>query len=250
MNKRAEKKGVLGDLNKNLLVVDKAYQRNESPKLVKAIAKNWKWTAAGVITVNKRDGVYNVIDGQHRVLAAKELAEVTHLPCIIHDGLTIEQEAETFLDVNVGRNNMSALDKFRAATVKGDELAIYVNNQIEARKFMAAPKGANSVQCVKVLCDYAKTNRANFVQALDLSTRICKGRKLDRIIFDAIGHFYSKGVVCDRIKQRILDLGYDAIYAAIKKANLQFGSRHRQSSARGLLEAVNKGLRNKFEVEI
>ena len=250
MNKISDKQGVLGSLNKNVLVVDKAYQRNESPKLVKSIAKNWKWTAAGVITVNKRDGVYNVIDGQHRVLAAKEIANITHLPCIIHDGLTIEQEAETFLDVNVGRNNMSALDKFRAATVKGDDIAIYVNNQIEAKKFMAMKSGTNSIQCVKVLCDYAKNNKVLFVQALDLATRVCKGHKLDRVIFDAIGHFYTKGVVCDRMKQRILDLGYDAIYAAIRKANLQFGSRHRQNSARGLLEAVNKGLRQKFEVEL
>lgn len=115
---------------------------------------------------------------------------------------------------------------------------------------MATKSGANSIQCVKVLCDYAKTNKTLFVQAFDLATRICKGRKLDRIIFDAIGHFYTKGVVCDRMKQRILDLGYDAICAGIKKANLQFGSRHRQNSARGLLEVVNKGLRNKFEVEL
>lgn len=65
-------------------------------KRVAEIAADWDPSGVGTITVSRRhDGSLWVIDGMHRVAAARLLGE-THLPAKLFVGLTLEGEALMF----------------------------------------------------------------------------------------------------------------------------------------------------------
>ncbi|KKU53484.1 MAG: hypothetical protein UX75_C0037G0010 [Candidatus Moranbacteria bacterium GW2011_GWE2_47_10] len=250
MNKISKKTSVLGSLNKNILVVDKAYQRDIVKSRVKNIVAQWAWTAAGVITVNKRDGVYYVVDGQHRVAAAQAIPEITHLDCIINEDMDMKNEAKTFIAINTGHGSVSSVAKFRASIAGGDEIAAYVDKRLESCKFTVAARGIHSAPCPKALCAAAKTNKVAFNLALDIATKLCKHRKLERSIFDAVFYLTNKSLIDDRMRNRIIDVGFDNINFAIKRSMLQHSTRGGVVCARGLIDAINKGLKSKFDVTV
>lgn len=98
--------------------VDPKYQREETPGWITWLAEHWKDSAVGVLTVSRRaDGLYYVIDGQHRLAAARRTGR--HLvPCEIWANLSDSEEADKFLDLNTTRN-VRAIDRFRAAVEAG-----------------------------------------------------------------------------------------------------------------------------------
>jgi hypothetical protein len=86
-------------LSVSALRVDK-YQRPLRLSRVKKYIKEFDIVKTGVILVSKRaDGTYWIIDGQHRYFAMKNLG-FQSITCLIHEGLTYKQEAETFYYVN------------------------------------------------------------------------------------------------------------------------------------------------------
>lgn len=74
------------------------YQRPiDHPRVVR-LARNFDLDALGTIEVSRRkDGSFWIIDGQHRVSALIELGfGDDRVPCLIHSGLTIEEEAKIY----------------------------------------------------------------------------------------------------------------------------------------------------------
>ena len=250
MNKK-QKPGELLTINKNILTIAPEYQRAASPSLVRSIKTNWNWRAAGVVTINVRENVHYVIDGQHRVLAAKSISEITHLPCLVFKNLTLAEEAETLAEINSRRKNMTAIDKFVARLAACDALAVYVNNRVEAMNFRVAAKGANTFNCVKQLMICASKNKARFDRVLNVATKLFKHNQVPRHSFVALEYLDSKLSLADgKLKDRILAIGHEAIKQSIRMAQMRFDSNHPRVCAIGLLDAVNKNLRNKFEVEL
>ena len=79
-------------------------------------------------TVNHRGGRYYIVDGQHSVWAYKMWLgswDDQKVECIVHEGLTEEQEAELFLSLN-NKRTVGPFEKFRAAVTAGrsDEVNI------------------------------------------------------------------------------------------------------------------------------
>ncbi|MCW6529740.1 hypothetical protein NED98_05730 [Sphingomonas sp. MMSM20] len=117
------------------LRVDGDYQRsieNEpSRRLVASIAAHWDWRLCMPLAVSRRvDGRY-VIDGQHRLAAARMRKDIIHLPCSIgtYDG--VADEAAMFVAANRARRAINRLDDFHAALVAGDEDALEINRVVE-----------------------------------------------------------------------------------------------------------------------
>lgn len=106
------------------LEVDHTYQRSiengESLALIADIATNWHWGRAQLLTVSRRDGRLFVVDGQHRLAAAKLRGDIQQLPCLVEEFSDVSEEAKLFDDLNDKRRPVSAIDKFRAAIVAGD----------------------------------------------------------------------------------------------------------------------------------
>lgn len=88
------------------------YQRQLNSSVAK-IAAAWNDKKCGAITVSFRDGKFYVIDGQHRVAAAK-IAGCTNIFSMILTGMSREDEIGMFVNQNQNCKIVSAYDKIYA----------------------------------------------------------------------------------------------------------------------------------------
>lgn len=107
------------------LWVDDAYQRDPtgpvSQGLIRQIATHWDWRLCQPLAVAERDGGTRwVVDGQHRLLAARLRGDIAELPCIITRHSDETSEAELFVALNKHRRKLNAADLHRAAFASGD----------------------------------------------------------------------------------------------------------------------------------
>lgn len=123
------------------LSVDGAYQRTPNPRAVQAIAANWDWRLCAPLTVSRRGdppSLY-VIDGQHRLEAAKMRGDIPYLPCIVSVFGSMAEEAGCFVEVNTKRQRVSALDTFRAELAAGDAKAVQISRMVSDAGLAIAP---------------------------------------------------------------------------------------------------------------
>ena len=90
------------------------YQRGRQKHVVQ-IAENWDDSKCNVLLVSydEETGCFNVMDGQHRAIAAR-MRGVEYLVCEIFTGLTISDEAKLFVDGNTTSKKLNPFDTYRA----------------------------------------------------------------------------------------------------------------------------------------
>lgn len=115
-SRRAEREARLRWVPLGLMRVPQMAQRELKPGRVDHIAANMDLEQIGTPTVSRRDGLFYIIDGQHRVEAYKQWVgdgwENQQLQCWTYEGLSEEEEAEKFLKLN-DTLAVRAFDKFR-----------------------------------------------------------------------------------------------------------------------------------------
>lgn len=111
------------------LKTDTTYQRPLSERKVKNLTKSFDCNKAGAILVSHRNGVYSIMDGQHRVAAARRCG-VTHLPCVVYEGLSVREEAELRLAFGIRKPDTGA-DVFLLRLAMGDPVAHRIKRTIE-----------------------------------------------------------------------------------------------------------------------
>lgn len=110
------------------LQIDLDYQRSidtsASQSLIRKIAQHWDWSLCLPLVVARRPGgeMY-VIDGQHRLAAAKMRGDIAQLPCVIVEMSDKADEAASFVLLNTGRVALNKLAIFKAAVTSGDSQA-------------------------------------------------------------------------------------------------------------------------------
>ncbi|WP_288413812.1 DUF6551 family protein [uncultured Novosphingobium sp.] len=122
------------------LQVDPSYQRSvasgESQALIRRIARAWNWGLCQPLVVSRRlvedSEELFVIDGQHRLEAAKLRGDIAQLPCVIAAYRTAADEAADFVQINKQRRALSKLEVFRAAVASGEPDALAILSAIEA----------------------------------------------------------------------------------------------------------------------
>lgn len=126
------------------LSIDESYQRNidnpRSQAMIARIAKNWDWRLYQPLSVARRDefGLV-VIDGQHRLAAARQRGDIPHLPAVISRFDDVASEARAFEAMNRERRTMSRLDRYRAAAVAGDPPTLEAMAAVTAAGLSLAP---------------------------------------------------------------------------------------------------------------
>jgi len=92
----------------------KPYQRNRQ-RHVTQIAENWDDAKCNVLLVSydEAEGCFNVMDGQHRAIAAR-MRGVEYLVCEIFTGMTISKEASLFVSQNENTRKLSPFDTYKA----------------------------------------------------------------------------------------------------------------------------------------
>lgn len=104
-------------INIDNLRVDTRFQRNilkGGKSNTRQIANRFSWRKFTPVVVCELDnGLYSIIDGQHRVTAAKLLGLV-QVPCAIVDATTVEEQADSFKSINANITRVSQQDLYFA----------------------------------------------------------------------------------------------------------------------------------------
>jgi hypothetical protein len=110
------------------LGVDRRYQREmgkDNWAHVHRILREWTWLHYQPIVVAPEDGSarYVVIDGQHRLEAARKHPSIDRLPCYIVDAVGVAHQAKAFVALNARRIGVTRLQRFWAAHAAGEPTA-------------------------------------------------------------------------------------------------------------------------------
>lgn len=107
-----------------MLSIDQSYQRTIdgriSQKSIGQIADNFRWSCFGVVMVAAKGDGWVIIDGQHRVEAARRCKLAT-VPCIIVPAGTAQEQAKIFLATNETRVRVNVYALHHARLAAGDE---------------------------------------------------------------------------------------------------------------------------------
>jgi len=144
------------------LIVDPRRQRECNVEVIARIAHEFDWQRYEVLTVAaalKSDGMFEVVEGQHRALAAqakaKEIGAELSVPCMILPGRTNEKaQAQIALDITRGRRGHSAFEKWRLAYNAGHPHEIYATVKLEDLALRLGKKqSANTIAAVGTVRD-------------------------------------------------------------------------------------------------
>lgn len=110
------------------LAVDPTYQRDldaRSHQLIARIANGWDWNLCPPLVVAQRhDRTLWVVDGQHRLEAARMRGDIGQLPCVVFHPADPADEARTFVQLNDQRRPLTPYALYNASLAAGDEAAI------------------------------------------------------------------------------------------------------------------------------
>lgn len=90
------------------------YQRRLDVKHVRDLAARWDDSKCGIVVLAYRNGRFYVLDGQHRVEAAKMIG-IERLYCQICDGMTYEKSAERFAQQGENTKRLTGGERIVAA---------------------------------------------------------------------------------------------------------------------------------------
>lgn len=154
------------DLEK--LYVDPEYQRtidsDRSKRSISKIVQNFSWAKCQPLTVAyiSSQDKYAVIDGQHRLEAARQLP-IADLPCYVVCDCETEEQANLFVSVNMNRVQLTPQAMYYAQLISKDPDAVRLANLLEEcdmtvprSPVMKGQTGPREVQCVGVLKRMAK----------------------------------------------------------------------------------------------
>lgn len=108
------------------LFVDTAYQRSietrRSAAVIDRIAERFRWSLFGSVIVTRGLTGWLIIDGQHRVEAARRVG-LESVPCIVVDAPSKADQAAAFVGANRDRVAVSSFAVHHAMVAAGDETA-------------------------------------------------------------------------------------------------------------------------------
>lgn len=126
------------------LAVDPGYQRSTesgaSQAFIRDVARDWDWSLCQPLVVAQRPGAgLFVVDGQHRLAAARLRGDILDLPCVITPYPDAAAEAAAFVKLNQKRRPLRALDLFKASLGAGNAEAVAVMALIDAAGLRLSP---------------------------------------------------------------------------------------------------------------
>jgi|GEM_PF-6033729 len=136
------------DLNVRSLKIDPLVQGSLQIKRVNSIVQSFNPQFVGTIVVSKREnGDYYVMDGFHRSTALKRL-NIEEAYCEIHEGLTLENEAQYYLAYNKYRKNPKAVDDYKVCITAQVPEVIAVNRILSELDIEISESGFKSPKSI------------------------------------------------------------------------------------------------------
>lgn len=186
------------------------YQRVPVKRNVTKISDRFDPQKLGVIDVSLRNGNYYVVDGQHRVIAAR-MAGMEGLMATVHVGLTYEEEAQLFIALNEIIAPLTQLEIYKSEVEAGDKKALEIRDILAQVGISIGKTGSSSTSAIgKIKSIYNKKGPIHLKTILELTMATWggDGRSLTSIMMQAVSDFYSiyeyeKGFSVKDFKTRI-----------------------------------------------
>lgn len=106
------------------LFVDHTYQRPLDPQRVRTMTESFDPRLLGVIEVSDRGPEhhprYAVIEGQHRWATVTSRDPRASIAARVHSGLSVAEEAELFLGIDIHRRRLSTWNRWKARRAQHD----------------------------------------------------------------------------------------------------------------------------------
>lgn len=242
-------------LPKEVLEVDKSYQRNVNEAKVLRISKEWSWIACNSICVARRSGRFYVIDGQHRVMAACRRSDIEKLPCLVFDTEDNVQEAKGFIDANVNRKPMTMQERFNALLKAENPVALKAQKYIrQTGRSVSRNADGSSFTPVAALMKCVENDEDALSEIWPLMIEVCEGNTFHNELLQ--GMFYIQTRAKDGYslsakpwRDRVKKVGYAGLIDAIQRAKAFYARGGDKVYADGLVQVINHRMKkNKFEV--
>lgn len=188
--------------------VDATYQRPLTT-FWKEVVDDFNPALVGTLIVSeRRSGKKNIVDGQTRWTAMKEL-KLPDVPCLIYEGLSKADEARLFADIQTKRRGMRSYDRFRAELVAKRPRAMDISRIATKSGFdLTADEGPKTIKAIAALEKTWKYGPDHLEDVL-LVIRDAWGTDdktaISARLVNGISHFlrYQEGVDLDRLVDRL-----------------------------------------------
>lgn len=235
----------------NLLKIDHRYQRSViSTTTLASITQNFDYKMCMPILVNSE--TLCVIDGDHRVIACHRLG-IKEVP-VRFFSFNKSQEAEYFLKWNERKNSVSAIDKFKAKVLTGDNLCLAIQkicNDLDL--IISANSGIqNGLKFIAAVELCAAKSLENTKKALSFAKDMADGQAINHCVFRGAFYLINHGIDLDKFADKCFASGGQSVivnkYQQVKIKSPQLGTQDAASKA--ILEIINKGKsRNKIYIQ-
>lgn len=129
------------------LSVDAAYQRTldsrRSQQVIERIAENFRWSAFQAVLAVRHDDGWRILDGQHRVEAARR-RKIAEVPAVVVTAASVAEQASAFVSANLDRVAVNPYALYHARLVAGDDTAMVVARVCEAAKLKIPRSGTQA----------------------------------------------------------------------------------------------------------
>lgn len=134
------------------LIIDPMIQRTLQETEVENIYRKFNSAALGVLTLSQRtDGTRSVLDGQQRRAVLMRLYNEGRweqpVTALVHSGLSIQEEAQLFLDLN-DRRAVDAVRRFKTRLVAGEAQALDIKAILDELELPISGRGVQAIETI------------------------------------------------------------------------------------------------------
>jgi len=247
----------------DVLVVDPRYQRDTGPdrsaRNIRQIAEAFAWAKFQPVTVcaGAEPGRYAIIDGQHRVEAARLRPDIEAVPCWIVTAPDLRGQARAFVGINRDRVAITPCQMHHAAVAAGDPDALHLAEvcaaagvEIPASQTSTTTMRANQTMAIatirKALAAHGDGPVIAALRLLRVAWPDWRGSLRAAVIEGAIA-FYAlhKGreIDHDRLARALAETSAEELEASARQARAAFGGKSAPALRQILTRLHNKGLR-------
>lgn len=239
------------------LRISSAAQREFDHNWGKELAETFDIDKVGTFTASHRDGLYWIVDGQHRFHALSVWAKAEFGPdwgdwtieVWAHEGLDERKEAELFLAFN-NRKNVTGLDKFKVGVTAELPVPTDINKVvIELGLRVGGDRRVGTVGAVGTLEKIYQSGGAALLKStLETLRDAWEGADFASHSLYGVALFISRyegRYKPERLVKQLSALrnGSKSLEQHARKIKDQYGSTHAVSHAAAITDQYNRGLR-------
>lgn len=241
------------------------FQRELNEKYAKKLAKTYddfSWEKFGTLSISKRiwqGDALSLMDGQHRWFLAMGFEEIITLPCMIYQTNSEEEEARIWYEISQSSRKPTWYDKWHVLLAMNDKATLFGQKLIDqsGRKVgKSSAGGSKTVTCLSSMHLRALTMPKILEEVwMPIIIPLCKGDKIPQRINEGICYLQAnlasgESLLDEKWKKRIFDIGLNDLKKETYNAGERFGVHNAKSWAKGILERLNRGVKEKNQLEL